>query len=66
MSTFSVMNAIIGYLLAKEDRTLLGLLLFFLAMALKFMVNDRGLHDAHEADYDRLGRWIVAAAVLLG
>lgn len=49
ISTFSVMNAIIGYLLVKENRTLLGLALFFVAMALKFVVNDRGLHDAHQA-----------------
>jgi hypothetical protein len=43
-----------------------ALLLFFGAMLVKFIINDRSLHEAHKEGYDRLGRWLLAAAVLLG
>ena len=35
-------------------------------MALKFMVSDYGLHQAHQTNYDRIGKWIVIAALGLG
>ena len=67
MATFAVMNALIGYLLLhNQERSLQALALFFVAMLLKFLVNDHALHDAHKAKYDRLGRWLLAGAVLLG
>ena len=60
------MNALIGYLLAVVDRDLQELLLFSGAIGLKFLVNDFGLHENHGPRYDRLGRWLVMAAILLG
>lgn len=50
------MNAIIGYLLVEERRGA-GLALFAVAMALKFVVNDYGLHKNHQANYDRIGKY---------
>jgi zinc transporter ZupT len=35
-------------------------------MALHFVVNDHGLREAHKHVYDRIGRWILAAAVIVG
>ncbi len=35
-------------------------------MALHFVVNDQGLREHHGRDYDREGRWILAASPLLG
>ena len=66
MTWFSLMNAIIGYLLIQEHRSASALGLFFAAMALKFMVSDYGLHQAHQTNYDRIGKWIVIAALVLG
>ncbi|WP_207956223.1 hypothetical protein [Rubrobacter marinus] len=43
-----------------------GLLLFFLAMALHFVVNDHGLREQHKSAYRRVGRWVLSAAILLG
>ncbi len=43
-----------------------GLLLFALAMLLHFLVNDYGLREKHREDYQRIGRWILAVAVVLG
>lgn len=35
-------------------------------MAVKFVVSDYGLHKAHQANYDRVGKWVVIAALGLG
>ncbi len=67
ISSFAVYNAIIGYLLLRrEEGATEGLFLFFLAMALHFVVNDRGLREQHKSAYHRLGRWVISAAILLG
>ena len=67
ISSFAVYNFLIGYLLLHRLGTGLGnLLLFFVAMALHFVVNDHGLREQHKEAYLRLGRWVVSAAVVLG
>lgn len=66
ITLFSMMNLMIGYLVIDEERPLHRFALFWAAMALKFVVNDFGLHDNHKENYDRLGRWIAGAAVLAG
>jgi zinc transporter ZupT len=35
-------------------------------MALHFVVNDNGLREHHREVYDRIGRWILAAAIIVG
>ncbi len=67
ITTFAVVNLLIGYVLSY--RLGLGtraLVLFALAMLLKFIVNDHGLHADHKEAYRRIGRWLLAAAVLVG
>jgi zinc transporter ZupT len=65
--SFAVYNLLIGYLLLhREEPGTASLLLFALAMGLHFLVNDYGLRHHHRHIYDRTGRWILAAAVLLG
>ncbi|MBD1835326.1 hypothetical protein H6F61_22230 [Cyanobacteria bacterium FACHB-472] len=67
MASFSIYNALIGYLLLhREERGIWDLLLFFVAMALHFVVNDDGLRENHKGDYNRVGRWILAAAIIAG
>lgn len=67
MGSFAVYNALIGYLvLHREETGLANLLLFFLAMALHFFVNDYGLREHHQEAYTRLGRWLLASAVFAG
>lgn len=67
ISTFAVVNLLIGYVLLDRWREgAQPLLLFTLAMMLKFMVNDHGLHADHKRAYDHVGRWILVGAVLLG
>ena len=45
---------------------MMPLVLFFVAMVLKFVVNDNGLHRLPKEGYDQKGRWILAAAVFVG
>lgn len=67
MGVFATMNALIGYLLLhNQERSLTALVLFFIAMMLKFIVNDHALHSKHQDKYDNLGRWVLAGAVFLG
>lgn len=65
--SFALYNALIGYLLVhREEPGFLSLCFFFLAMALHFVVNDFGLRENHKHAYHNLGRWILAAAIILG
>ncbi len=67
IASFAVYNALIGYLLMhREEPDIKNLLLYSLAMALHFVVNDFGLRENHKHIYDRIGRWILAAAIIVG
>ncbi|WP_026736277.1 membrane protein [Fischerella sp. PCC 9605] len=67
IASFGVYNALIGYLLLhREEPGIESLLLFFFAMALHFVVNDNGLREHHKEIYDRIGRWLLAAAIIVG
>ena len=67
MASFSVYNALIGYLLLHREQTGLTSLLFFAgAMAVHFVVNDYGLREHHKHQYDQTGRWVLAAAIEVG
>lgn len=63
---FSLYNALIGYVLAEEAGDLVHYLLFLLAMALHFLVNDYGLRLHHKDAYQRAGRWVLSAALIAG
>ncbi|WP_227376405.1 hypothetical protein [Haladaptatus halobius] len=67
IGSFTAYNALIGYLLVHREETGLASLAFFAAaMGLHFVVNDYGLREHHENIYDRFGRWLLAAAVVVG
>lgn len=58
---------VIAYLLNhREDPTLAGLALYFVAMALHFVTADYGVRRHHPELYERQGRWLLAAATLIG
>ena len=67
LTSYGIYNAIVGYLLAERaDQSLETLVLFTIALALHFLVNDHGLRAHHGALYRRWGRWLVAVGVVLG
>ncbi|WP_254766745.1 hypothetical protein [Salinilacihabitans rarus] len=66
-ASFGAYNALVGYLLVhRDERGVTALALFFVAMALHFVVNDYGLRSHHGRTYHRYGRWVLAGAVLVG
>lgn len=66
IASYSVVNFAVGYLLLHREATGVGRLsIFFLAMALWFIVNDYSLRVQHKSQY-RTGRWILSAMVLVG
>jgi hypothetical protein len=66
MASFSLYNALVGYLLVRNFPSSRELLFFFVAMALHFLVTDNGLRSHHRQLYDRLGRWLLSSSVVLG
>ncbi|MFB6135423.1 MAG: hypothetical protein ABEJ04_01565 [Halobacteriaceae archaeon] len=67
VGSFAVYNALAGYLLVhREEPGAESLLLFGVAMALHFLVNDWGLRHHHGDAYHDRGRWVLAGAVLAG
>lgn len=67
IASFAAYNALIGYLLVhREESGFLSLALFFIAMAMHFIVNDFGLRENHKKPYDRVGRWVLSSAVIVG
>ncbi|MBE9070643.1 hypothetical protein IQ260_28795 [Leptolyngbya cf. ectocarpi LEGE 11479] len=65
--SFGMYNGILGYLLREsENHGLIACLILFFALALHFVVNDVGLREHHKHMYDRIGRWLLAGAIVLG
>ena len=66
IASFTVYNAVIGYLLAREEFELRGLILFAVGLGLHFVVNDFSLREHHREQYDRVGRFVVVAGIVVG
>jgi hypothetical protein len=65
--SFAAYNALVGYLLVhREEPGVVSLLVFAVAMALHFLVNDVGLQQHHRESYASRGRWVLAGGVLVG
>ena len=65
--SFALYNILIGYLLThREADGPASLLWFTVAMVLHFLVNDFSLEQDHLKQFDRQGRWVLAAALLVG
>ena len=64
---FAFLNVISGYLLQElSEHTLINCIIFFIAIALHFFIIDEHLREHHEAQYDKQGRWVLVAAIILG
>jgi hypothetical protein len=63
----ALLIAVIAYLLNnRENATLAGTAIYFVAMALHFSTADFGSRTHHPELYDRAGRWVLAAATVSG
>lgn len=64
---YGAYNAIVGYVLPERAaESLRSLLIFAIAMAVHFVVNDQSLRERHGRLYAGAGRAVVAAGVLAG
>ncbi|WP_277555199.1 hypothetical protein [Halobaculum limi] len=67
IGVFALYSALIGYLLFHQELPgVLNLLLYTVAMGLHFSITDHGIRRHLEAAYDRVGRWVLAGATLVG
>lgn len=67
VGSFAFYNVLIGYLLFhQQEPGVDSVVLFTLAMGFHFVVTDYGLREAHRDVYDRMGRWLLAIALLTG
>ncbi|MBZ5487309.1 hypothetical protein HW452_07200 [Halomonas aquamarina] len=66
VGSFSLYNALIGYLLVYRDNQFPDVVFFFLAMSAHFLVNDQALVRHHREHYLARGRWVLAGAVIIG
>lgn len=67
IASFSLYNALVGYLLVEQvSHGASNLYVFTAAMAVHFLVNDYALLRHHQERYVRNGRWILSGAVLAG
>jgi zinc transporter ZupT len=67
LGAYAIYNMLIGYLLLhREEQDARGLAIYAFAMGLHFVVNDQGLREQHGETYDRAGRWLLAAAPVVG
>jgi hypothetical protein len=67
LGSYAVYSTLVGYLLLhREQANLRGLVIYAIALALHFIVNDQGLRQHHGDLYDGKGRWILAASPMLG
>lgn len=67
IGSFAIYNSLIGYLLyLREEGPLKEMILFAVAMALHFIVNDFGLQEHHKEKYSKYGRWVLVFALIIG
>jgi len=67
MVSFAVYNLLIGYLLIhREQKGIVSLAIFAVAMGFHFLVTDYGLGEQHKDSYHRSGRWILSASITAG
>ncbi|MCM1984842.1 hypothetical protein [Lyngbya confervoides] len=65
--SFALINGILGYLLQDlSNHSLFSCLLLFIALGLHLFVIDEHLREHHRVPYDGIGRWVLAAAVVVG
>lgn len=66
IAAYAAYNALLGYLLIREDRDLPSLGLYLFGIGLHFVVNDHSLRQHHQDRYCHEARWLLAIAVLSG
>lgn len=65
--SYALFNFLVGYAVAdKNDPEVQPLILFTVAMALHYFINDHSLTQRHRQDYSRWGRYLLIACLFCG
>jgi hypothetical protein len=64
LAGFAAYGGLVGYLMVHQRS--LPTLLYLIAMALHFLAVNRSLEGEYGSTYDHSGRWLLAAAILVG
>lgn len=65
LASFAFYKAIIGYLLARMDNPV-SIGFFVASIAVHFLVVDYRMMEIHKDAYQRVGRWVLTLAILVG
>jgi hypothetical protein len=63
---FAFYNLMMGYLLIEWSKEAVGLALYCGALGLHFLITGNGMRRDYGANYDRVGRWVMAICVVAG
>lgn len=67
IGAFALYNGLIGYLLTElSGGNIAAYVIYFIVFSFHFIANNRILHLTHEDLYTKIGRWFLAASVLVG
>ncbi|MGK7379102.1 hypothetical protein ACSFXN_14835 [Planococcus sp. 1R117A] len=67
ISAFALYSGLIGYLIQElSGDSIAAYAIYFIVFSFHFIAKNRNLYLTHEELYTRIGRWILAASVLVG
>lgn len=67
LGSYGFFNFLVGYAVAdKNDPEVQPLILFTIAMALHYFINDHALSAKHSRDYQKWGRYVLVLCLFLG
>ncbi|WP_324754490.1 hypothetical protein [Roseovarius sp. Pro17] len=65
LASYAFYKAIIGYLIVQMNNPV-SIVIFAISMAVHFLVVDYRMMDIHKGVYQRIGRWALTIAILVG
>ncbi|CRL12631.1 hypothetical protein NIT7321_03510 [Phaeobacter italicus] len=65
LASYTVYKAVIGYLIVQMENPV-SMAVFVVSMAVHFLVVDYRMMDIHKGVYQRIGRWVLTVAILIG
>lgn len=67
LASYSLFNFLVGYsVVDKNDPEVQPLVLFTIAIALLYFINDYNLNKNHGKNYETIGKWVLIASLFLG
>ncbi len=65
LASYAFYKAIIGYLIVQMNNPV-AIVIFVISMAVHFLVVDYRMMEIHKGVYQRIGRWALTVAILVG